>query len=110
MDIDSYTEFTDRVWQPPKHTEFVRDELELAICALGVTGEAGEVADLLKKYFHYGIFDEDKLVKELGDVYYYLARICKHFDIKVSHVLAANQNKLSDRKYRGVLHGEGSDR
>lgn len=81
------------------------DANKLALFGLGITGEAGEVADLLKKYIGHGHpLDRDKLIKELGDVLWYLAAICSHQRIQLSDVARANIAKLEARYPQGFSH------
>lgn len=74
---------------------------ELAKCnyAMGLSGESGEVVDLLKKHIHHGheLEDDSKLVKELGDVLHYLAGIATMFGFSLEEVGAANLKKLAER-------------
>ena len=82
---------------------------------LGLTGEAGEVADKFKKVVRdkKGILSgEDKkaIAKELGDVLWYLASIARYLDIPLSEVAELNIEKLEDRQKRNKLHGEGDER
>jgi len=84
----------------------------LAYCALGLTGEAGEVANKIKKL----VRDEDTLAKradivaELGDCLWYLSQLATELKVSLSDVAAKNIDKLSDRKKRGVTHGSGDNR
>ena len=76
--------------------------LELAIFGLGIAGEAGEVADLLKKHLGHGhALDVDKLRKELGDVLWYTAMIAHRHGLALSEVAAANLHKLQKRYPNG---------
>lgn len=110
MDLTAYADFTDSVWkEPPAATTAF--EQELAICALGLSGEAGEVVEKIKKLLHYGRrIEQDEMEKELGDVFYYWIRLVKLCGLEPYDVIEANQDKLVDRQFRGVLHGEGSNR
>lgn len=66
--------------------------------ALGLTGEAGEVADLLKKGYGHGHgVDTEKLKKELGDVLWYLAVLADAFGMTLEDVARANVEKLRAR-------------
>lgn len=66
--------------------------------ALGLTGEAGEVADLVKKHIYHGHeLDIDKLVKELGDVLWYIAQACRAINVPMDTVAVTNIEKLLDR-------------
>lgn len=65
---------------------------------LGLTGEAGEVSDLVKKgIFHEKGLDMDHIKKEVGDVCWYIALICKACCFDLDSVLEANVEKLKNR-------------
>lgn len=66
--------------------------------ALGIAGEAGEVADLVKKIRHHGHdMDKDKLAKEIGDVLYYVAVMAIEIGMSLDQVAEANVAKLKMR-------------
>lgn len=70
----------------------------LALMALGLAGEAGEVADEVKKYlFHGKPLDRDHLVKEIGDVLWYVDRLLIWLGASMSDAMAANVRKLANR-------------
>ena len=72
-------------------------EYELLNYGLGIAGEAGEVADLIKKYhFHGHDIPQDEIKKELGDVLWYLTRIAAHVGIGLEEVATANIKKLKN--------------
>lgn len=65
---------------------------------LGMCGEAGECADILKKYLHQGHeFDREKLVRELGDVLWYIAETASGLGISLEDVAQINLEKLRAR-------------
>lgn len=75
---------------------------ELAIIALGLAGEAGEVADYVKKVRAHGKpMNRDALAKELGDVLYYIARAASSLGFALSEVAQANVSKLRARYPEG---------
>lgn len=87
----------------------------LAYPALGLCGEAGEAAEIVKK----ALRDEggalsaerrDRLAQELGDVLWYLAQLATEAGLDLDAVAAANLEKLASRAARGRLHGSGDDR
>lgn len=83
--------------------------------ALGLAGEAGEVAEKVKKIFRdkKGKVDgetKDILKKELGDVLWYLAQLSTEFGLEFEDVAEENINKLWSRKRRDKLHGDGDNR
>lgn len=82
---------------------------------LGLVGEAGEVAEKIKKIFrdNNGILDEERkqvLKKELGDVLWYLAQLSTELGLSFDDVACYNIEKLSSRKERNTLHGDGDNR
>ncbi len=90
-------------------------EAWLAYPALGLAGEAGEVAEHAKKAIrddHGEISDERRaaMAKELGDVLWYVAQIATELDLDLDDVAQANLDKLLSRQRRGVLSGSGDDR
>jgi NTP pyrophosphatase (non-canonical NTP hydrolase) len=83
--------------------------------ALGLAGEAGEVSEKFKKILRNkkGVFSEEDKVeikKELGDILWYMADICRFLDISLDDVAETNIYKLTDRTKRGVLHSSGDNR
>jgi len=80
----------------------------LVNCAMGLCGEAGEAIDLIKKHvFHDHELDRDALVKELGDVAWYLARAAAALNLPLEEVLQRNIEKLA-RRYPGGFSSEKS--
>ena len=82
---------------------------------LGLTGEAGETADKIKKIVRDKggvISDDDReaIVKELGDVLWYVAGLARYLEVSLSEVASKNIKKLESRMERGVLHGAGDER
>lgn len=72
---------------------------ERVLCAsLGVAGEAGEVADMMKKhFFHLHVFDRDALKLELGDTLWYLTDLATAHGISLDEIAHANLIKLRAR-------------
>jgi NTP pyrophosphatase (non-canonical NTP hydrolase) len=88
---------------------------DLIYCALGITGEGGEVADHLKKMLRddNGKLTKkrrDVLIKELGDVLWYVARMAGKLDVTLEEVAETNLKKIADRVARGKQHGSGDNR
>lgn len=106
--IDEYQEFTKSVAVYPRED---RDRA-LTYLALGLAGEAGEVANKVKKQVRgdHLVGFEESVVDELGDVLWYLARMADELGIRLSDVALRNQSKLQDRQARGVLKGSGDTR
>lgn len=85
---------------------------ELMYLALGLVGEAGEVANKVKKLFRDGDNQDLRveLAKELGDVMWYMGRLSSVLDVDLTETLAKNVAKLESRKARGVITGSGDNR
>ncbi|MBQ3468242.1 nucleoside triphosphate pyrophosphohydrolase family protein [Candidatus Saccharibacteria bacterium] len=82
---------------------------------LGLTGEAGEVADKVKKVIrdkNGELSEEDRegIAKELGDVLWYIAGISRYLGLPMSEVAKKNIAKLDSRMKRGKIGGEGDNR
>ncbi len=82
---------------------------------LGLCGEAGEVADKVKKVLRdrEGVFDEaviDDLRLELGDVLWYVAQLATELELDLADIAEANLAKLASRAARNVIAGSGDRR
>lgn len=82
---------------------------------LGLAGEAGEVAEKIKKVIRdkEGIIDDatrEEIKKELGDVIWYLSQIASELNLSFDEVAEFNIEKLASRMERGKLHGNGDNR
>jgi NTP pyrophosphatase (non-canonical NTP hydrolase) len=82
---------------------------------LGICGEAGEIAEKVKKILRdkNGVMnqaDRDAIGKEIGDVLWYLAVLADAMGVKFEDIANVNLAKLKDRKLRGVLGGSGDNR
>lgn len=83
--------------------------------ALGLAEEAGEVAGKFAKAVrdNEGVLDEVRkreIIKELGDVCWFVAELCTVLHVPLSEVMQKNLDKLASRKERGVIHGSGDNR
>ena len=69
--------------------------------ALGLTGEAGEFADHVKKIFFHGkSYDDDRreaMILELGDIMWYVMQACEALEVSLEEVVYDNVDKLSER-------------
>ena len=87
------------------------EDAELTYLALGLNGEAGEVADKIKKHLRDGkALDIGGIIYELGDVCWYVARMAEALGYELEDVLTINYSKLESRKSRDVLTGSGDER
>jgi NTP pyrophosphatase (non-canonical NTP hydrolase) len=91
----------------------------LAYPALGIAGEAGEVADKVKKLWRNKNVSEGSqlteidalaLEQELGDVLWYISALARRIGSSLEEVAEENMRKLRDRKARGVIKSEGDNR
>lgn len=81
----------DTGWLPPE-----------LCCGLGISGEAGEVSDLIKKeYYHGHPRNPEKVLEELGDTLYYLSVAAWYYGYTLEEVARANNEKLSKRYPNG---------
>lgn len=90
-------------------------DIGLAYTALGLAGEAGELANKVKKVLrdHNGIVTaeyRDMIKEELGDCLWYVAAVAHELGVLLSDVAESNLKKLTDRKARGTLRGNGDNR
>src|SRR3984957_17687805 len=108
MDLSEYQRQSRRTAEYPR-------EAWLAYPALGLAGEAGEVAEHAKKAI---CDDEGKgndegraaVSKELGDVLWYGAQLASELDLSLDDIARQTLEKLFSRQARGVLSGSGDDR
>lgn len=84
-------------------------------CAIGLSGEVGELNELIKKLFRddEGILTEErkaKIKKEAGDVCWYLTMLLRECGLTLEEAAVSNLDKLFSRLAQGKIHGDGSDR
>jgi len=117
-------------WMKEKHkdmqmNDYQNKSIEFAIYpathrilypALGLAGEAGEVANKVKKFIRDGADKEAFEVKkieiaaEIGDVLWYCANLAHDLGYTLSDIASENYSKLSGRSKRGTLGGDGDNR
>ena len=89
-------------------------QLALAYCALGL-GEAGEVQNKIKKVIrdNEGIITVDaisEITKELGDILWYIAAMCREIGVPMHMIAELNIQKLRQRQLDDKLKGSGDNR
>lgn len=80
---------------------------------LGLNGEAGEIAEKVKKYLRddrYFPAVRDEIIAELGDVLWYVSALCCELDVDMSDIAQSNVDKLQSRAKRNRLSGSGDKR
>jgi NTP pyrophosphatase (non-canonical NTP hydrolase) len=83
---------------------------------LGLTGEAGEIANKVKKFIRDGAAKDEYLAKrieigyEIGDVLWYCAVLSEELEMNLGHIMENNLQKLADRHKRGKIGGSGDHR
>lgn len=109
QNFDSYQQFVIGMKRYPKRFAVIYP-------ALGLSGEAGEIAEKVKKWVRDEggeVITEDRrdaILKELGDPLWYIASLADDLGYTLQDVVDANVAKLTSRKERGVLHGSGDNR
>ena len=89
--------------------------LDYVYPVMGLSEEAGEVSGKFAKAVRdcNGEIDstrKDAIVKELGDVCWFVAELCTLLNVSMEEVMQRNIDKLTSRKERNVIHGNGDDR
>jgi len=78
--------------------------------AMGLAGEAGEVANKVKKLMRDGKLDKETVADELGDVLWYIATLAADLELDMGDIAQRNMDKLNDRQARSALKGDGDKR
>ncbi len=96
--------------QRTRNIEITSEQKQLLLGVVGLTGESGEIAELVKKHiFHGHPIDKEKFVKELGDVLWYLNYLTvRCADLTLLDVMRANIQKLAARYPEGFFSPERS--
>jgi len=98
-----------------KKTAIYAPEHKIMYPALGLAGEAGEVANKVKKIMRDGVQKlppdwKQQLASEVGDVLWYCAVLADDLNISLGTIAAQNIDKLSRRQSKGTLQGSGDKR
>jgi NTP pyrophosphatase (non-canonical NTP hydrolase) len=93
-----------------EETAVYPEENAVKYLALGLNGEAGEVAEKIKKSIRDDKELGQELEDELGDVLWYLARLADELGADLSNIAEGNLDKLLDRKERDRISGSGDNR
>lgn len=90
--------------------------MEIQYVTLGLVGEAGEIANKVKKQIRDhpkdAFNDEFKrdMIGEIGDVMWYVSQLCNELGLDLESIMELNVEKLQSRKERGTLQGSGDER
>ena len=108
MEFSEYQRFSRRTAEYPR-------EAWLTYPALGLAGEAGEVAEHAKKAIRddAGVVTDERrsaMAKELGDVLWYVSQLASELGLELEQIARDNLEKLFSRQRRGVLSGSGDER
>ena len=85
----------------------------LSYCALGLTGEAGEFANKVKKIIRGDSTisgSSNDLINELGDVLWYVSECARNLNMSLELIATQNIAKLQSRQQRAVVKGSGDSR
>ena len=96
-----------------KETAIYPENAKIVYPALGLAGEAGEVADKVKKIYRDGKDDarfRGEIAKEIGDVLWYCATLADDLGFSLQQVAEMNIHKLKSRKVAGTIGGSGDNR
>lgn len=103
MDMDTYQ-------RKAKTTAIYPKEVSVIYPALGLAGEAGEVANKVKKLLRDHNLDKEAIKSELGDCLWYIAILADDLGATMSTIASKNLEKLGRRKAKGTLNGNGDER
>ena len=96
-------------------TAIYPDKYKILYPALGLAGEAGEVANKVKKIVRDGPENvpkdwREQLASEIGDVLWYCAALATDLNLTLGQIAGQNLNKLAQRKEANTLSGSGDNR
>jgi NTP pyrophosphatase (non-canonical NTP hydrolase) len=98
MNASEYQKLASRTLIDKPPFNVTDDQVMIVWNAVGLVGEAGEVAELVKKgIFHQHGLDVQKMKKEIGDVLWYVAALCTKLDLDMSEIMDENIAKLKKR-------------
>lgn len=111
MDSTQYQKLAARTLIDRPDFEIPDEEIMAVWDVIGLVGEAGEVADLIKKgVFHQHGLDKKKIFEELGDVLWYVAALCTTLGLDLASVMDANVEKLKRRYPNGYSSDDSQKR
>jgi NTP pyrophosphatase (non-canonical NTP hydrolase) len=104
----TFVEYTDFV----KGMKVYPEKYKIIYPAMKLNGEAGEVAEKVGKWMRgdKGELDKTDMLKELGDVLWYVTSMADDFGATLEDVVNMNVEKLTKRKEQGLIKGDGDNR
>lgn len=106
MDLKEYKKRVEDTWITKKENKDV-DEIRIV---LGICGESGEIAEKYKKSLRGDSISNEAIKKEIGDVLYYIMKLCNVNEWNLEDILQDNINKLAKRQKENKIQGSGDDR
>ena len=108
-ELPNMTIYMNQYQTKARETAIFPEEEAIPYLALGLCGEAGEVANKIKKCIRDGTSNEG-IAAELGDVLWYVAVLAHYLGEDLDTIAAGNLLKLHNRASKGTLRGSGDDR
>ena len=106
-DMKAFQDYSD--WVEDKIVTNPKDRL--VENTLGLMGEAGEVAEKIKKRIRDKLkVTPEAIIGELGDVLFYTTALANYYNANLTYVMLQNMRKLNSREDRGTLKGSGDNR
>lgn len=109
MDNKTYAELAMRTAPDGSHIHIEPKHENLILGVIGLAGEVGELLEVVKKHlFHHHPLDETRVLKEMGDIEWYLNLLRTHFGFTLEQVHQTNIDKLAARYPEGFFSPERS--
>lgn len=108
----NFKEYQDAAKATALYPGFQKDA-GVSYCALALAGEAGEVANKVKKVLRGDVFLWDAregIAQELGDCLWYVSELARNLGYSLDDIAQMNIAKLAARRERGTVRGEGDNR
>lgn len=108
MEFNAYQNFASM-------TRIYPENMKIIYPCLGLSGEVGEVCEKVKKIYrdkkgNFSENDKEQIVREMGDVLWYLAALASDLGYNLNDIAFKNTQKILERKDNGKLHGNGDYR
>jgi NTP pyrophosphatase (non-canonical NTP hydrolase) len=113
MNYDEYSKFVDSCIKPGQEIKdsLTPEQCHLLHMAVGISGEAGELLDAIKKHTIYQKpLDRENVIEELGDLIFYMQGIINVLDLEGDEIIERNVAKLQKRYAHGYSDQAAQDR